>query len=56
MRTSPGQIVRHDATHSSFFPPFHNSAYLAAWAKRACRLGTLLISTPSLLGWWRPTG
>ena len=46
MRTSPGQIVRHDATQSSFFPAFHNSACLAAWAKRACRLGTLLISNP----------
>src|ERR1700692_2850409 len=41
--TSPGQMVRHDATHSSFLPAFHNSACLAAWAKRAFRLGTLLI-------------
>src|ERR1700751_5089444 len=41
--TSPGQIVRHDSTHSSFLPAFHNSACLAACAKRALRLGNLLI-------------
>src|SRR3984957_10282598 len=44
MRTSPGQIVRHDATHSSFLPAFHKSACLVACAKRARRLGTLLIA------------
>src|ERR1700758_467688 len=47
--TSPGQIVRHESTHSSFLPAFHNSACLAACANRALRLGTLLIER-SLLG------
>src|ERR1700731_467359 len=50
MRTSPGQMVRHDATHSSFLPAFHSSACLAACASRAFRVGTLPIDrSPS----WR---
>src|ERR1700761_4423636 len=47
IRTFPGQIVRHEATHSSFLPAFHRSACLAACASRARRLGTLLMSSPS---------